>query len=147
MPLFGEFGLQNQLSSSEYARPRKFREKLQRWLDLVRTLWPECPARIMMVLLLLWRRRRPCCLRRSPVLAFDPWQRTCSIPAIDSTYFVSTDRRLGSCASGTAFVATLNQLRCIGRSQCILRTRWPARVPLRSDVSTMGVTTQPSVMR
>ena len=46
MPLFGDFGLQNQLGSAEYARPRKFREKLQRWLDLVRTLWPECPAHI-----------------------------------------------------------------------------------------------------
>ncbi|MGH9629138.1 MAG: replication protein RepA, partial [Bryobacteraceae bacterium] len=46
MPLFGDFGLQSQLGSIEYARPRKFREKLQRWLDLVRTLWPECPARI-----------------------------------------------------------------------------------------------------
>jgi hypothetical protein len=44
VPLFGDFGLQKQLGSTEYARPRKFREKLQRWLDLVRALWPECPA-------------------------------------------------------------------------------------------------------
>lgn len=44
VPLFGTFGLANQLGSLDYARPRKFREKLQRWLELVRVLWPECPA-------------------------------------------------------------------------------------------------------
>jgi hypothetical protein len=46
VPLFGDSGLVNQLRSAEYARPRKFRERLQRWLELVRTMWPECPARI-----------------------------------------------------------------------------------------------------
>jgi hypothetical protein len=46
VPLFGESGLVNQLGSSEYSRPRKFRERLARWLDLVRVLWPECPAKI-----------------------------------------------------------------------------------------------------
>jgi replication initiator protein len=46
VPLFGDFGLINQLGSVEYARPRKFREKLEGWLDLVRTMWPECPASI-----------------------------------------------------------------------------------------------------
>jgi len=46
VPLFGEFGLVGQLGSTEYARPRKFREKLEGWLDLVRTMWPECPASI-----------------------------------------------------------------------------------------------------
>ena len=46
VPLFGEFGLVSQLGSAEYARPRKFREKLESWLDLVRTMWPECPAAI-----------------------------------------------------------------------------------------------------
>jgi hypothetical protein len=44
IPLFGDFGLVNQLGSSEYARPRKFRERLEGWLDLVRAMWPECPA-------------------------------------------------------------------------------------------------------
>jgi hypothetical protein len=44
VPLFGDFGLINQLGSAEYARPRKFREKLERWLDLIRAMWPECPA-------------------------------------------------------------------------------------------------------
>ena len=46
VPLFGDFGLVSQLGSTEYARPRKFREKLEGWLDLVRTMWPECPASI-----------------------------------------------------------------------------------------------------
>lgn len=46
VPLFGEFGLVSQLGSAEYARPRKFREKLEGWLDLVRTMWPECPATV-----------------------------------------------------------------------------------------------------
>jgi hypothetical protein len=28
------------------SRPRKFRERLEGWLDLVRALWPECPAKV-----------------------------------------------------------------------------------------------------
>jgi hypothetical protein len=36
----------SQLGSTDYARPRKFRERLGGWLDLVRTLWPGCPAQI-----------------------------------------------------------------------------------------------------
>jgi hypothetical protein len=44
VPLFGDFGLVSQLGSSNYARPRKFRERLEGWLDLVREMWPECPA-------------------------------------------------------------------------------------------------------
>jgi hypothetical protein len=46
VPLFGESGLMHQLGSSEYSRPRRFRERLACWLDLVRALWPECPAKI-----------------------------------------------------------------------------------------------------
>ena len=46
VPLFGDFGLVSQLGSAYYARPRKFREKLENWLDLVRTMWPQCPAAI-----------------------------------------------------------------------------------------------------
>ena len=46
IPLFGEFGLAGQLGNADYARPRKFRERLSRWLDLVRVLWPRCPAQI-----------------------------------------------------------------------------------------------------
>ncbi len=44
VPLFGEFGLVSQLGSANYARPRKFREKLEGWLHLVRAMWPDCPA-------------------------------------------------------------------------------------------------------
>jgi len=46
IPLFGTYGLANQIGSIEYARPRRFREKLEGWLDSIRTLWPECPARL-----------------------------------------------------------------------------------------------------
>ena len=46
VPIFGAFGLVHQIGSADYARPRKFRERLDRWLDLVRALWPECPAHI-----------------------------------------------------------------------------------------------------
>jgi hypothetical protein len=46
IPIFGDFGLASQLGSVHYARPRKFRERLEHWLDLVRTLWPSCPAHI-----------------------------------------------------------------------------------------------------
>ncbi|MGI9070892.1 MAG: replication protein RepA [Bryobacteraceae bacterium] len=45
IPIFGDFGLAAQLGSVDYARPRKFRERLECWLDLVRVLWPNCPAR------------------------------------------------------------------------------------------------------
>jgi hypothetical protein len=46
IPLFGPFGLCAQIGSAEYARPRRFRENLDKWLDTVRLLWPNCPARI-----------------------------------------------------------------------------------------------------
>jgi hypothetical protein len=44
VPLFGQFELVSQLGSTEYAGPRKFREKLEGWLQLVRAMWPQCPA-------------------------------------------------------------------------------------------------------
>ena len=46
IPIFGGFGLASQLGNSDYARPRKFRERLEGWLDLVRVLWPGCTAAI-----------------------------------------------------------------------------------------------------
>jgi hypothetical protein len=46
VPLFGAFGLTAQLGIAEYARPRKFRERLEHWLRLVNLMWPECPANI-----------------------------------------------------------------------------------------------------
>src|SRR5947207_1590558 len=46
VPLFGESGLVNQLGSAEYSRARKFREKVEQWIDLIRVMWPECPVQI-----------------------------------------------------------------------------------------------------
>src|SRR6185437_11512360 len=46
IPLFGAYGLASQIGSIEYARPRRFREKLDLWLESIRVLWPECPAKI-----------------------------------------------------------------------------------------------------
>jgi hypothetical protein len=46
IPLFGEYGLANQLGVQAYERERKFRERLRRWLELVKLYWPECPATI-----------------------------------------------------------------------------------------------------
>jgi hypothetical protein len=46
IPIFGAYGLAQQLGSVEYSRPRRFRVKLEQWLDTIRTLWPDCPARI-----------------------------------------------------------------------------------------------------
>ena len=46
IPLFGAFGLANQLGSVEYSRPRKFRERIECWLNLIRGMWPERPAKI-----------------------------------------------------------------------------------------------------
>ena len=46
VPIFGGLGLAAQLGNIEYARPRKFREKLEGWLDVIKEMWPECLARI-----------------------------------------------------------------------------------------------------
>jgi hypothetical protein len=46
IPLFGAFGLAQQLGSVEYSRPRRFRAKLAQRLDIILALWPECPARL-----------------------------------------------------------------------------------------------------
>ena len=46
IPLFGSEGLAGQLGSVEYARPRRFRENLDHWLNSIHQLWPECQARI-----------------------------------------------------------------------------------------------------
>jgi hypothetical protein len=46
IPLFGSRGLASQIGSIEYARPRRFREKLDGWLESIRRLWPKCPAMI-----------------------------------------------------------------------------------------------------
>lgn len=44
--LFGDFGLANQIGTTDYSRPRRFRAMVEQWLDSIRALWPECPARI-----------------------------------------------------------------------------------------------------
>lgn len=46
VPLFGPFGLANQLGVQDYTRERKFRERIKEWLKLVRLYWPECPAAV-----------------------------------------------------------------------------------------------------
>jgi hypothetical protein len=46
VPIFGPRGLAAQLGNVEYARPRRFREKLEEWLRAIHDMWPECPARI-----------------------------------------------------------------------------------------------------
>jgi hypothetical protein len=46
IPLFGNRGLAAQLGNTEYARPRRFREKLEEWLHAIHGIWPECPARL-----------------------------------------------------------------------------------------------------
>ncbi len=47
IPIFGDFGLANQLGCVEYSRPRRFRAMLEQWLDTIRAIWPQCPARII----------------------------------------------------------------------------------------------------
>jgi hypothetical protein len=44
VPLFGPQGLMNQLGVQEYARERKFRERLNSWLKLIILYGPECPG-------------------------------------------------------------------------------------------------------
>ncbi|MGB7760800.1 MAG: replication protein RepA [Bryobacteraceae bacterium] len=46
VPIFGSRGLAAQLGNVEYARPRRFREKLAEWLRAIHVMWPGCPARI-----------------------------------------------------------------------------------------------------
>jgi hypothetical protein len=46
IPIFGPYGLVNQLGSAKYSRPRRFRAMLEQWLKTIHALWPECPARI-----------------------------------------------------------------------------------------------------
>lgn len=46
VPIFGPYGLAAQLGNVEYARPRRFREKLDGWLHTVKSMWPQCPAQI-----------------------------------------------------------------------------------------------------
>jgi hypothetical protein len=38
IPIFGPFGLVAQIGSAEYARPRRMREKLNEWLEMIRLM-------------------------------------------------------------------------------------------------------------
>src|SRR5262249_32664762 len=44
IPLVSEFGLTGQLGSFEYSRPRDFKRTVAKWLTMVRSFWPRCPA-------------------------------------------------------------------------------------------------------
>ena|SRR5690349_11703087 len=46
IPLFGNFGLADQIGTTDYTRPRRYRAMIEQWLDSIRVLCPECPARI-----------------------------------------------------------------------------------------------------
>jgi Plasmid encoded RepA protein len=46
VPLTGSQGLAFQLGSDPYGRPRDFERTLKRWLDRIKIVWPECPARL-----------------------------------------------------------------------------------------------------
>ncbi|MFN7609763.1 MAG: replication protein RepA, partial [bacterium] len=46
IPLFGSYGLAQQLGCVEYSRQRRFRAMLDHWLVSIRNLWPNCPAAI-----------------------------------------------------------------------------------------------------
>jgi len=46
VPIFGSFGLIRQIGSVEYSCARRFRAKLEQWLQTIRLIWPQCPARI-----------------------------------------------------------------------------------------------------
>ena len=46
IPLFGPYGLPAQLGVQEYARERKFRERIRNWLKMVYLYWPDCPAAV-----------------------------------------------------------------------------------------------------
>ena len=46
IPLFGDRGLNHQLGTNRYSRPRDFRRQLERWLRVIKNLWPECPTKL-----------------------------------------------------------------------------------------------------
>ena len=44
--LFGRFGVVAQIRPADYSRPRRLRQRIEKWLNTIRIMWPECPARI-----------------------------------------------------------------------------------------------------
>jgi hypothetical protein len=47
VPLFGQEGLISQLGNSANLRERDFRRQIMQWLNVIRQLWPECPASLL----------------------------------------------------------------------------------------------------
>jgi hypothetical protein len=46
IPLFGAYGLCQQLGTDDYLRARDLRRTILRWLNDIQVFWPECPASI-----------------------------------------------------------------------------------------------------
>jgi hypothetical protein len=46
IPLFGPEGLTQHLGSAEYSNPRRFRQKVKEWLNVIQSAWSECPASV-----------------------------------------------------------------------------------------------------
>src|SRR4029453_12965362 len=44
IPIFGPYGVVAQIGTVEYTRPRRLRARLEKWLDTIRMMWPECPG-------------------------------------------------------------------------------------------------------
>src|SRR5215471_2928511 len=65
IPLFGDFGLANQIGTTEYSRPRRFRAMVEQWLDNIRrlcetfSLLPDAGQTPSSILLYPMRARRP----------------------------------------------------------------------------------------
>ena len=47
IPIFGNYGLVRQLGCIEYSRPRRFLAMQDQWLQAIRTVWPDCPAKVV----------------------------------------------------------------------------------------------------
>ena len=45
VPLFGEYGLANQLGMADQA-PRTLRQTIKRWLTKIKAHWPDVPAEL-----------------------------------------------------------------------------------------------------
>lgn len=46
IPIFGSYGVFAQLGTADYTRPRRLRQRLEKWLEMIRVMWPACPAHI-----------------------------------------------------------------------------------------------------
>jgi hypothetical protein len=46
IPLFGAYGLCQQLGTDDYLRPRDLRRTILRWLHVIQVFWTDCPASV-----------------------------------------------------------------------------------------------------